>query len=300
MTVTKYIPTPQTSDYSCLENLRESSLDLSLIHCGKKDYHAGQMEEHRHAAYMLYFVLNGRGNYQIQNQSFSLAAGDCFLAFPSIDYSFQADPETPWSLAWIGFRGILAENILNHAGFSSTNLIRLVPNREHILHYISQILQHSQLTLINDLKRHSILTDFMAYLIEKYEETKPDPLPIPSYYNQNIYVNHAIEHIRISYAQPITVQSIAQFIGISRTHLNNCFQKELGISIQKFLIDFRLYQASFLLTSTSLQVQEIAEKVGYADSLSFSKAFKKKFLLSPSHYRLNNEAKNQQKYDNLI
>ena len=106
-------------------------------------------------------------------------------------------------------------------------------------------------------------------------------------YSSNIYVNHAIEFISKFYSQSINVTSISEYIGITRAHLNNCFQKELGITVQSYLIDYRLHQASQLLSSTTDSINEIAAKVGYPDPLAFSKAFKKKYKASPKFYRQN-------------
>ena len=50
---------------------------------------------------------------------------------------------------------------------------------------------------------------------------------------------------------------IADNIGISRAYLNS-FQKELGMSAQTFLIDYKMHKAASLLVSTSLSVKEIA------------------------------------------
>lgn len=272
--------------FASLENLRENSLDISLISCGKQEDPAGNLRQEIHYDYHLYFILSGKGTASIQEQTIPLESGDSFLLYPQTDVSLQVDNDQAWQLAWIGFKGIWAEKILDQAGFSSTKLIKPFPHSQKILDYIEQFLQNSQLSLAKDLKRQSLLLDFLAYMIDINEEDKPETQPLAADYSNNIYVNHAVEHIRNTYSQHLTVQTIADFIGISRTHLNNCFQKELGLSVQKFLMDFRLYQAAFQLTSTTLQIQEIAERVGYGDSLTFSKAFKKKFQLSPSHYRL--------------
>ena len=78
-------------------------------------------------------------------------------------------------------------------------------------------------------------------------------------------------------------------IGISRAYLNSAFQKELGISAQTFLIDYKMHKAASLLVSTSLSVKEIANNVGYEDQLVFSKAFKKKFGMSPKNYKTHKE-----------
>ncbi len=87
------------------------------------------------------------------------------------------------------------------------------------------------------------------------------------------------------YMQGIGVSDIAEHIGITRSHLNHAFQKELNLSVQKFLIDFRMHKAANLLVSTAMSVKEVSNEVGYHDHLVFSKAFKKKFGMSPKNYR---------------
>lgn len=57
------------------------------------------------------------------------------------------------------------------------------------------------------------------------------------------------------------------------------------MSIQKFLIDFRMHKAASLIAGTTDSIKEISKSVGYEDQLSFSKAFKKKFEMSPKNYR---------------
>ena len=50
-----------------------------------------------------------------------------------------------------------------------------------------------------------------------------------------------------------------------------------------------MHKAASLLVSTSLSVKEIANNVGYEDQLVFSKAFKKKFGMSPKNYKTHKE-----------
>ena len=59
----------------------------------------------------------------------------------------------------------------------------------------------------------------------------------------------------------------------------------MKVSPQEFLMNFRMERARGLLRYTDRPVGEIAEEVGYADSMSFSKAFKKRFHLTPSEFR---------------
>lgn len=50
----------------------------------------------------------------------------------------------------------------------------------------------------------------------------------------------------------------------------------------------RLNQASYLLTTTSLSVMEIASMVGYDNISYFHRIFKKRYQMSPRKYRLEN------------
>ena len=58
-------------------------------------------------------------------------------------------------------------------------------------------------------------------------------------------------------------------------NLNSSFQKELGMSAQTFLIDYKMHKAASLLVSTSLSVKEIANNVGYEDQLVFQKLLRR-------------------------
>ena len=108
-------------------------------------------------------------------------------------------------------------------------------------------------------------------------------------YSTSVYVELAIEYIKDMYQRGIGISDIADNIGISRAYLNSSFQKELGMSAQTFLIDYKMHKAASLLVSTSLSVKEIANNVGYEDQLVFSKAFKKKFGMSPKNYKTHKE-----------
>ena len=57
------------------------------------------------------------------------------------------------------------------------------------------------------------------------------------------------------------------------------------MSPQAFLIQVRLERAAQLLRGSDMPVGHIAATVGYNDALSFSKAFKHKYNISPTEYR---------------
>ena len=84
---------------------------------------------------------------------------------------------------------------------------------------------------------------------------------------------------------PIRVTDIADYVCINRSYLYTLFRKELHMSPQEYLSNYRLTRASELLIVTDLSVESVAFSCGYSDPLVFSKAFKAKTGQTPSRYR---------------
>ncbi len=282
-----------SAQFQCLEHLREAFMDLYLVHCGIE--HCQPSHSFGPAfrdEYIIHFVLEGKGSYTAGGITYFLSSSQMFLIYPGEEIRYSADPDEPWTYAWIGFNGIRAESTLKNCGFSRQCYVLPFKMQEDLTGHISGILNAFQLSFSNDLKRNAFLLFIFSLLAENYNhiagaskggETRYD-------YGSNVYVEQAIDYIKWNHSHGINVTDIADYIGISRTYLNHIFQKELGISSQKFLMDFRLHKAANLLISSDLPVAEVSAQVGYDDSLAFSKAFKKKFGLSPKNYRSHKES----------
>lgn len=101
----------------------------------------------------------------------------------------------------------------------------------------------------------------------------------------NSYVQKGIEYISSNYSYAITVEDIADYVGVSRSHLFRSFETVLGQSPKEYLTDFRLKQACYLLEHSDLSITAIANSLGFDNSLYFSKTFHKKKMMSPKDYR---------------
>ena len=63
------------------------------------------------------------------------------------------------------------------------------------------------------------------------------------------------------------------------------FTRELGVSPQRFALNWRLDQASALLTETDAPIDDIAERTGFGDRHHFSRAFARRWGRGPASYR---------------
>jgi AraC-like DNA-binding protein len=86
-------------------------------------------------------------------------------------------------------------------------------------------------------------------------------------------------------ANPWTVASLANEVGVSRSVLAERFRRYLSETPIAYLTRWRLQLGAQLLTSTSNSVAQIAAEVGYESEPSFNRAFKREFSLPPARFR---------------
>jgi AraC-like DNA-binding protein len=84
---------------------------------------------------------------------------------------------------------------------------------------------------------------------------------------------------------PHSVREMAMEVHLSPTHLQRLFKQETGVHIGQLLTERRLHKAAELLSTTDMEIKEIAYYVGYGHHSSFVRAFQRRFRQSPKQYR---------------
>jgi transcriptional regulator GlxA family with amidase domain len=85
--------------------------------------------------------------------------------------------------------------------------------------------------------------------------------------------------------RPIALSQLAAVSSLSVRQLTSLFQQHLGRSPQQYLLELRMHKARQLLESSDLQVQLVAEQVGYTNLAAFSDRFRRYYGKSPRHFR---------------
>lgn len=273
------------NSHQVLEGLAEPSLELTLVHVGTEECKPFHVISDPRTEYIIHFVLSGAGFYSANGSTWPLKYGQMFLIYPGKPIVYGSERNNPWSYAWIGFNGIRAENVLKQCGFSRNDLVLPLKDPNAVLACIQEIMEHRSLAASDVLSREASMLRLFSLLAREHEEEAGSGVELLAS-GDGIYVRLACEHIKEMYMHgSFGVESIASHIGIPRARLNRAFQKELKTSVQQYLMDFRMRQASALLRDSPLSIKEIASKVGYNDQLVFSRAFKNKYGMSPKAYR---------------
>lgn len=91
------------------------------------------------------------------------------------------------------------------------------------------------------------------------------------------------------YTQGITLEEIAQKMGVSEEYLSAQFKKETGMSFRETIRQLRIEKIKRLLLDSNLKLNQIAALSGYADPKYMSKVFKEEVGMLPAEYRKRNK-----------
>ena len=101
---------------------------------------------------------------------------------------------------------------------------------------------------------------------------------------QELY-DYAVQYVQENYAQPLSMQSVCDEIGISQTYLSRLFRKYSDTTFNAYLTRCRMEAAMKLLREKpDLLLRDVAACVGYDDSSYFTKVFHQYTGQTPSQF----------------
>ncbi|MCR8633828.1 response regulator transcription factor [Paenibacillus radicis (ex Xue et al. 2023)] len=93
------------------------------------------------------------------------------------------------------------------------------------------------------------------------------------------------EYIQAHLAGEITLTEAAARVHLNPSYLSQLFKQQLNRNFVDYIVEVRMEAAKRLLCCTSLRINEVADRVGYADVAYFSNTFKKWNSCTPSEFR---------------
>jgi len=217
--------------------------------------------------HVLHFVFSGCGYLNGKK----VTAGEVFLCRSGDNSKYFPDRSNPWYYGWIGGDGFLFEQLLRDIGFSESC---------HVCTMHKNLMIEMLIRLGTSTKEQEFRCGlFYAIAGLLIEQKKNSILSAPE--------QHAGNAVRIIELRSgaVTPLEIAHELNLSRAYLRNIFFDIHRVSLQEYIIQYRMTRASELLISTDMSVSEISSMVGYRDPLMFSKMFKRYRNMSPTAYR---------------
>ena len=106
-----------------------------------------------------------------------------------------------------------------------------------------------------------------------------------SMHGYSTLVRRVLVHIDTDLAGDLTLNTQAKLLNVNPCYLSTVFKKETGHTLTEYVTSKRIEHAIFLLNTTKMQIQTIAQYCGIPDICYFTKTFKKIVGKSPSEYK---------------
>lgn len=274
--------------YAVLSNPAPAEGGLQLLFTGQSQTEAGhrlgpKVFDH----YLIHYVERGQGIYSVGGWDYALQAGDSFVIYPDVLVSYASDESDPWAYRWIAFKGESAGGLLEAAGISpEAPIIHTEPGVARRFERVMRLFREKPVSV--NLRAGGELHLLMA----DYADAARTPDASDASYAASaqapgaILVRQAIHYMTTQYAEPMSIELMAESLGYNRAYLSRLFRRHTGVTPIAFLVQLRLDRARRLLRERmELTVEQVASSVGFADALYFSKQFRSAYGQSPTEYR---------------
>ena len=99
------------------------------------------------------------------------------------------------------------------------------------------------------------------------------------------YIRKTNTYIQENFRRKITIDQIAEWVGINKAYLQRQYKKYTGQTILESINTLRVQKATNLLSNTNLPIQQIALQVGFKNKNQLNYEFKKVVGIPPSGYK---------------
>lgn len=280
------------ASYAVLSNPDPTDGPLQVLFTGRSQTKPGhrlgpKVFDH----YLLHFVESGRGRFAAGGRPYALGAGDSFIIYPEALVSYEADADEPWAYRWIAFKGEEAAALVETAGMRPDAPTAHTGAERQVGRWFERVMKafRDKPPSVN-LRANGCLQLLMAEYADAAAASGETPPLVPGAAADAgpgaALTRQAIHYMTAQYAEPITIELMAESLGYNRAYLSRVFREHTGVNPVTFLARLRLDRARRLLRERlELTIEQVASSVGFADALYFSKQFRRAYGQSPSDYR---------------
>lgn len=252
---------------------------------------------HMHDCYELYYSVSGGKQFLIDNQLYSIEAGDAFFinqfeshCLTSVD---RATHErvlvliSPNYLKSISTEATDLDQCFREHAKESSHRIHLLPEEQkRFLFYIDTLKESSNFGA--DIMERSAFGLLMVYMTKRYlnhqyaKDQGADEISGQAD-GRSLQVNGIISYINQHLGESISLEQIAGQFHLSSSYMCRIFKAATGTTINQYIKSKRLVQAKRLLIDGCSAV-DAAELCGFGDYSNFYRAFTRATNLSPQKY----------------
>lgn len=257
-----------------------SDMDLYFVQAGHEDCKGGYENTLFSVSnsYVVHFVYSGRGIFKTSEKTYRLSSGDAFLISPSIPSYYCADSDDPWVYMWFEISGKSAKKFLDSIALSEQSPIYHSNDTERVAKQFDRLFEslktkNEYMYMADLLKLMGVMNETSHVRIQEKNTSLRE------------CINMCVAYINSNFNRKITVKDLCELVNMERSYLFRMFKNYIGMSPQKYIIEYKMQYAARLIALEKYSVGEAAKSVGYDDQFAFSKLFKKCHGVSPSEWK---------------
>ena len=244
--------------------------------------------------YCLLYVRKGRGMYILDGRLTCLNEGDILFFPPGASFSFSAadlgdEYNESVDAVSLCFDEQWLSTLLQVFSRHGSTVLRL-REKESVLSVVGPkwLKVSSLLGRLSGVSPHDeamIILDILDMLSEN-----SDMIPLCEIHaNETTDVQSKVDRIRnyidCHLTGRITLDDVAEYVGMNRTYFCLFFKKHMGMPLMDYINGIKIQTACRLLKTESLPISDISDRCGFKTVTYFNRVFKNAVGVSPSEYR---------------
>lgn len=144
--------------------------------------------------------------------------------------------------------------------------------------------EYEMLDIYDFYERFSDVEAFCDFLAEVVAEHGADAVQPPTQAGYDSFAE-LVRYVNENYGKPLNLKELCASFYINMNYCCALFRRNLNTTFSTYVLELRLKKASWLICTTSLSIQEVAELTGYNDYYYFQRVFKKYYGMTPFKLR---------------
>ena len=238
------------------------------------------------------YIESGCGKYCVNGVWFPVTKGDIILTRRGDTHDGVTDGADPMRTFYLGFD--IQDGVREQAPYCDILALYEQPNRKELVSRNHPEIVPFFLGIFQELvnRRHLCGNFIESYalqlLLSVYRAFCDDDLirysPVREADFKGRLVHEIIRYIDANVERIDSLSELVGEFGYSYSHLAHLFKEQVGMSLFQYYDKKRFDRAAELLRDDGLLITDIAEHLKYQSLHAFSKAFSKRFGVSPSEY----------------
>ena len=238
---------------------------------------------HTHPFTELFYVVDGKGEFNIQGQRFPVKPNDFVIINPQVEHTELSSPDEPLEYIVLGINGLSFSNLTPVSeGGHPFSFFNLRDEQKDILRYLNAMVQEATSQQMSyELVCHNLL----EILLIKILRHQHFDLEVGKQSKATKDISFIKHYLETYYHESIQLEDLASMTHLSRFYISHSIKKEIGMSPMEYLIAIRIKESKILLRTTNYSISQVADIVGFTTPTYFSKQFRKSTGISPTDYR---------------